>query len=1126
MTRRVVERRVADQLRAADPSHSVWLSANAGTAPDTILCLTFTKAAAAEMANRLYQRLGAWATMADGDLAEELHLLTGAARPAAGLGDARRLFARTLETPGGVKIQTIHAFCQSMLGRFPLEARIAPGFQAMDEREAAETLVAARDRVLIRAASGRAADLKAALDLIVGAVDEERFDKLMGEMTRDWRKFQRVFRAHDEDLDAVIERSYAALGVAPGMTDDGLIDEFYAAAPSADLQRAAKALAQGTKTDQERAALLRAWLRVPWKARRDALDEFHLPAFLTNTGEARARLITKTGEAAGAGVRDILEREQARVLALVEQRRALTVAAQTAALWCLGLAIATDYAAAKQAGNLLDFNDLILAARDLLHRDGVAAWVLYKLDNGLDHILVDEAQDTSPEQWQVIAALASEFFAGQGARLARRTVFAVGDEKQSIFSFQGADPAGFARMEDHFQTRVRDAEAAWRAMELGPSFRSAPTILEAVDRVFGPEAMRQSVTTRREIRHAPIRVGHAGLVEIWPLVGPEAVAAAEPWVPALRQEHLNAPSARLARRIAAVVSGWLQRGEILESRGRPIRPGDIMILVQRRNDFVAEMVRALKQEGVPVAGVDRMVLTDEIAVMDLLSLGRFVVLPDDDLALAEVLKGPLFGFSEDLLFDLAHARPGRLWPALQAARGRRPEFAAAHAELSRLLARADFAPPFEFFAELLVGGGRARILARLGPEAKDPLDEFLGLALAFGRAHAPSMQGFLAWLDRGGTEVKRDLEQGRDEVRVMTAHGAKGLEAPIVFLPDTCRMPDGHQDPTILWQAEADAPLPFWPASGGNDTAACAAWRAADRARRRDEYRRLLYVAMTRAEERLYIAGYHGRKAPAAESWYALTRAALEEVAEAVPLVFPNEPEAAGLRLHAPQAVPARHELAGAAAAAPPLPAWIGQPAAAEPLSRRPLAPSRLEGAELPGENPLRGDRGQRFRRGRLIHRLLQLLPDLPPPDRAPAAARFLARAEPEIAAAERAEIARQVFAVLDHPETRALFSPGSRAEAPVAGMRDGRPLFGQIDRLAVRDDEVLIADYKSERAPPDRADKVPPIYLAQMAAYRRALAAIYPGRRLRCFLIWTAGPDVMALPDALLDEAKAPDAP
>jgi ATP-dependent helicase/nuclease subunit A len=383
------------------------------------------------------------------------------------------------------------------------------------------------------------------------------------------------------------------------------------------------------------------------------------------------------------------------------------------------------------------------------------------------------------------------------------------------------------------------------------------------------------------------------------------------------------------------------------------------------------------------------------------------------------------------------------------------------------------------------------------------------------------MQGFLAWLDQGGTEVKRDLEQGRDEVRVMTVHGAKGLEAPIVFLPDTCRVPDGHHDPAILWQGGTETPLPFWPASSANDTLICAEWRETDRERQRNEYRRLLYVAMTRAEDRLYIAGYHGRRPPAKDSWYELVWAALDGAASEVPLIFANEPETAGLRLHAPQTVPPRAEAAGASAISPPLPAWIARPAPPEPPSRRPIAPSRPESAELQAENPFRGDRGRRFRRGRLVHRLLQLLPDLDPARRDGAARRFLARAAADMAENERDLIAAQVFAVLGHPETAPLFAPGSRAEAPLAAFLDGRPLFGQIDRLAVREEEVLIADYKSDRDSPPAPAAVPTLYVKQMAAYRAALGAIYPGRAIRCFLVWTTGPKVMPLPDALLDGAS-----
>ncbi|MEO5338808.1 MAG: UvrD-helicase domain-containing protein, partial [Magnetospirillum sp. WYHS-4] len=639
----------------------------------------------------------------------------------------------------------------------------------------------------------------------------------------------------------------------------------------AGLRRASAALARGGKGDVERALRLQTWLEAPPDLRPDLFGG-HIQVFLTDKGEPRARLATKAVAEIDPQVPDLLQAEQARVHAVAERLKAIAVAEATAALIDLGAAILGAYREAKERRAILDYDDLILAARDLLGRDAGVTWVLFKLDGGLDHILVDEAQDTSPEQWEIVAALAGDFFAGETARPAHRTLFVVGDEKQSIYSFQGAHPEGFALWRDHFAARAKAAQERLVDVEMPESFRSTDAVLGTVDAVFSDAAARDGLLSGdKPIRHLWYRKGQAGLVELWPALVPEEVPEDDPWDAPLDQVSQDSPAARLADRIADTVKGWLDGGEMLLSKNRPVVPGDVMVLVRTRSPFVDRLVRGLKERGIPVAGTDRMVLTEQLAVMDLMALGRFVLLPQDDLNLAVVLKGPLIGLDEESLFDLAHFRKGSLWEELKA---RRADFPQAHGLLVDLLAQADATPPFEFFAHVLGrDGGRRRILARLGPDANDPIDEFLALALAFERDRVPSLQGFLHWLEAGRAEIKRDLEHGQGQVRVMTVHGAKGLQAPIVFLPDTCSLPARQREARLLWHLDGPEPALLWPVRGDNETALCKNLREAARRRGDQEYRRLLYVATTRAEDRLYVCGHEGKRGRAEGCWYDLVAA-------------------------------------------------------------------------------------------------------------------------------------------------------------------------------------------------------------------------------------------------------------
>ncbi|HYM31415.1 MAG TPA: double-strand break repair helicase AddA [Candidatus Cybelea sp.] len=1125
-----LERGLAAQRDAADPVRSVWVSANAGTGktrvlvnrvlrlllggtrPGAILCLTFTKAAAAEMATRLHDELAKWAVADDGELAKNLAELSGRGLDADALVRARRLFATTLDAPGGLRIQTMHAFCQSLLGRFPLEAGVPPHFSVMDERRADEVALTARMGVLELAGRvGGPKPLADALELVASRTAEDTFAKLMRDLASKRSQLADVLRAHGDDVDRVIAASAAALGLDARDSADSLIAAVSAEA-SLDrkgLDRACLALDQGSDADRNRASGIRGWLGDPPRRTRRFESEY-ARIFVTKEGNAQTRLITQKAEKADPDAKRYLSAEQDRVLAALEKIRAARIAAGTAALWRLGAAMVEQYETAKLEAGLLDYDDLILKARSLLRTEGRTAWVLYKLDGGIDHILVDEAQDTSPEQWEIVARLAEEFFVGAGARGVNRTVFSVGDEKQSIYSFQGAEPANFSRMRAHFAQRIAEAKADFQPVELALSFRSTAPVLRAVDAVFA-----RTPVAEHAISHAAEREGHAGIVEVWPIETEGPRTEADPWDAPVDQVAADSPVARAASRIAETVKGWLDGGETLEAEGRPIRPGDVLILVRRRNVFVEQMVRELKRRNVPVAGSDRMVLTEQIAVMDLIALGRFVLLPEDDLNLATVLKGPLFGFDDALLFDLAHGRHERLWRTLARRRDERPEFAAAHHMLASLRENADYVPPFEFYADVLgARGGRRALLARLGPDADDAIDEFQNLALVYQRAHPPSLEGFLHWVEVGEVEVKRDMDQGRDEVRVMTVHGAKGLESAIVFLPDTVAVPDGRLEPRLLWQHReqssvgAEPPLFFWAPSASGDCAATSALRQAERVRRLAEHRRLLYVAMTRARDRLYVCGFAKEKAPE-ESWYAMVRDALEPLAESVPA-----PEGQRiLRLSSPQtAEPKQRKERSLDAGESGLPAWASRPAPSEPAPSRPLAPSRMDGDEPSVASPLGPDQGARFQRGRIIHRLLQTLPDLPATERAPAAARYLSRREHRLNPETQARVAAEVLRLLGDPAVAALFGPGSMAEVPLVGAVGGYAVSGQVDRLLVTPQRVIVADYKSNRPPPRQLQDVPSIYLKQMALYRALLMKIYPGRPVDAVLVWTDGPIIMQL--------------
>jgi ATP-dependent helicase/nuclease subunit A len=1077
------------------------------------------------MATRLSRNLSAWAVISDAQLSTAIEDLTGEMPDDDRLRAARRLFARVLDAPGGIKIQTIHAFCQALLKRFPVEAEVAPHFTVLEERDALDLLGEVQRALLATAMPGPGHDpaIASALSAVTGHASEAGFAELVAELTQARGQLRRLVDAVG-GIATLEDAIFAGLDVDPEDDRDTVLTpaSLDGAFDGPGLRRAVEAmLEKGSKTDQTHGSLIAAWLDDP--AGRNARFEDYERAFFTNDGPRRTRLITKPALAEAPGADAVLAAEADRIAAVRARLDAVTVARASAGLMRLGAKMLDDYAARTAIGALLDFDDLIIKARGLLAERAAAAWVLYKLDGGIDHILIDEAQDTNQDQWEVVKALSEEFFAGEGRYAERapdrpRTVFAVGDVKQSIFSFQGADPDGFADMRAYFDDKITSAGEAFREVGLDVSFRSTSAVLQAVDAVFAGTAARDGVS-EAPVKHIPERADAAGLVELWPSVKPRDTEDEDPWTPPVERTAADAPRARLASEIAATVHRWIASGERRESTGAPIRPSDVMVLVRRRRGFVEELVRALRRLEVPVAGVDRLVLSDQIAVMDLAALARFLALPQDDLTLAALLKSPLIGLNEDQLFALAYDRGDEnLWATLTRRAGDDDAFAQAHGALADLLARADFAPPFELLARVVEAtGGRAAFAARLGHEAEDAVDEFLSLALDYERAHTPSLQGFLHWLDAGETIVTRDLEQGeRDEVRVMTIHGSKGLQAPIVFLADTMALPP-TRTPLILWPGPRGPRAPIWAPTRRLERSLDDGARAAIDAKRLEEYRRLLYVAMTRAEDRLYVCGWETQVKPKEACWYHLIEAGL--AGEGAPATFDFGGGWAGEGRRIVTGTPKPpHAAETAQEKIEPLPDWASRLPAPEPIPPRPFAPSQPSEDDPPVRTPLGADDGARFRRGLIIHRLLQSLPDLPPGKRVVAAKRFLARPGHGLDAAAREALLAETMAVLEAPEHAALFGPGSVAEVPVTGVIGDQVISGQVDRLCVTAEAVTILDYKTNRPPPERIEEVAPLYLRQMAAYRAVLQKVYPGREVRAALLWTDGPSLMVLPDEALD--------
>lgn len=1155
------------QALASDPRNSAWVSANAGSGkthvlsqrvirlllggadPSRILCLTYTRAAAANMSNRVFETLSGWTMLPDDQLAARIAGLEGRQPDARKLARARRLFTQALETPGGLKVQTIHAFCESVLHQFPLEANIAAHFDMLDARMEEVLFAEARRDMISGAAGGDRPQLSEAFAAVLERGGEFGLDALLSEIvakrdrlrrfidqaivgdTAVARPFEPLFEEFDFGPGETAQSIAASVWPLPGF-DPQTFSAFVRIAEATDarivlnniLPYAQRGFAQHDP-EARLADLVRGLLKSdgdpydPAKAFKRAMHD-RMPDLADRYLAAAAALIAANDRLA--------------LFRMIEGTQAALIVADR---------LIGRYEQLKAGRGFLDFNDLITRTVRLLARPDAGPWVQFKLDKGIDHILLDEAQDTSPDQWQVVRSLAGEFFAGLGARDGvERTIFAVGDEKQSIYSFQGASPEAFAESGRAFSSAVKAADRPFEHVELKLSFRSARDVLYAVDRVFDDIEVRRGVASAT-ITHEAIRAGAPGYVELWPSVGAISIDEPEDWREPV--DHASAPAVRVAENVAATIQRWLTDGEIIQGTGKRIAPGDIMVLVRKRDRFVHALSRSLKQRGIAVAGADRLRLPSHIAIKDLMALGRFLIQPEDDLSLAAVLKSPLFGLDEETLYRLAAKRlPAQSLHASLRQNAEADGLAKITDALERWANEAAFKPVFEFYAGLLGrDGGRRKFVARLGHEAGEILDEFLAFCLAEERVGMPGLEGFLTTLETAGPEIKREMDQSRDEIRILTVHASKGLEAPIVFLVDSGSAPFSDQHLPRLTPFQPKGELRhiegfLWRSAREVTNSYSKGLTAHLGERADDEYRRLLYVGMTRAEDRLILCGYHGKKTPGARTWHSIVSRALIGAAESEALPHPAGGEDV---VHRFRVTEAGASTAKATPSEDTRPASVFPAELLEPLPvleslPRPLSPSgaalligEATEAVISRKSPVLDAEGQpafAIARGLAIHKMLQLLPDIEPELRRESAERYLTHVAGGWPEAERLGAFQAVEAVMAMPAFAPIFAPGSRAEVAIAGKVEirGKPriVSGKIDRLAVTESEVMIVDYKTNRPPPVTLADVPESYVLQLALYAELLQPLYPGRKIAAGLLFTETPRLIDIPSSVLRQALA----
>lgn len=1099
------------QVDAADPRASTWLSANAGSGktrvltdrvarllfdgvePQNILCLTYTTAAAAEMQNRLFERLGAWAMMENAALRQDLvELGVDDVIDAQRLRDARQLFARAIETPGGLKIQTIHSFCSGVLRRFPLEAGVSPQFKEIEDTTARDL----RAQVVDDMITGDHGDIvRGLLDHFTGA-DLADFT---AEIAKNKARFATLLT--DEMLSTTLDYpknlTRADLPhLAIDGSEDGLIEEI------------AQGFAGQSKTYQNFAADLKALnLKAPSSEDYDTVTRLFLYANSANPKsvnfpQSNHKKAVEAAEPFATDLHDWMDR----VATVKSYEWALAAAAKTRALYGFATVFVPLYEAQKLSLGMLDFDDLIGKTNTLLTDRAVAQWVLFRLDGGIDHVLVDEAQDTSPTQWSVIRQLTQEFTAGDGAKTdTPRTIFVVGDRKQSIYSFQGAAPEAFNEMRDHFAAEMANVDQRLMSRSLDYSFRSSFAILRIVDETFSNTDMRS------EAGHLAFKEKMPGRVDLWQVEEKANDEDAREWFEPVDMRTSKNEKVVLADRVAKQIRHMIDHETLPQEIGRtgtynhrPITEGDILILVRgRKTGLFDEIIRACKAADLQIAGADRLRVGAELAVRDLTALLSFVALPEDDLSLAAALRSPLFGWTEQQLYTLAHHRDDKqyLWAAM------RDTTSDTKTVLDDLRDQADFLRPYDLIERILTRhDGRRNLLARLGREAEDGIDALLSQSLNYESGGVPSLTGFLSAMAADDLEVKRQMDSQGDRIRVMTVHGAKGLEAPIVFLPDAAKRENKIRDDLL----PADDHL-IW--KTGSKTSAEEVTTLTDRIATAQlaEDKRLLYVAMTRAEKWLIVgaAGDVGEEVDA--SWYNLIADAMGHVGGAQ-----AKSGAEIVQRHTHMHWQPGDMIAKAVATQPTVtpPVFRDLP---ETMATKTLSPSNLGGAKILAGDHAELPEDDAKLRGTAIHLLLEHLPNIPVADRPHAAQNLIKSLD---AGTIVDDVPAHVDRILTAPHLSHLWTTDALAEVDITATIGPHRFHGTIDRLLVTDTRVLAIDYKSNKIVPSDPAKTPEGLLRQMGAYHAGLTAVFPDHEIEVAILWTETANLMPLENDLVSAA------
>lgn len=1044
------------QIQASDPKFSTWVSASAGTGKtkiltdrvlrlllqnaefSKILCLTFTNAAAGEMKERIASSLSDWANTTPLELKEKLRSTLGRNCTKKELEQAQSLYGKYLNSDEKINVQTIHSFCQKLLKKFPLEAGISPSFAIIDEIKSYQILKQIKNELLSKNA------LLPINDYLNSNFHEVIIDEIISEIVQNKIKFfnsNYKYECIKSESQEIIESmsSFSSLEWK-NIASISLIQDIV-----------------GLNQTPEQ------------------IKKF----FLTDSGQKRKKIVPQKIIKTGSNLYSDLETIQDQVFILDQKEKTKQLELHSKLLSMLGSAILAEYEKYKSKKGLLDYDDLIIYSSKLLKASDAKEWVLYKLDGGIDHLLVDEAQDTSFNQWQIIEALIEEFYSGDSKEIKQeRTVFVVGDEKQSIFSFQGADVSSFARMNSALKNRMQYGGKHFIDLQLEISYRSAKEILDGVHIVFDNICRKMPGLFNENIKQLSAhRNKHSGSIEIWPLCSSEETS--NDFWPISTIAETKTSQIILAETISSFIKEQLLSKRILPATGKEIAPNDFMILFRTRDELTNEVIHALKKDNIEVTGLDRISLCDNLAVMDLISVAKFVLNPCDDLNLCSLLKSPIFGLSEKEIYEISiNRQENSVWKILQS----NNKYSSLNKKLQNFIDLYQVSHIGNFFQYIVDVLDYRRLLnSSCEPDSNDAIDELLYTCNNFYKQNNSSIQHFIFWIEEHDTSIKRNSADA-GKVKIMTLHASKGLQSPFVILCDTTSVPtqtnrfQWHNENTLLSAKNSSSTPEYF-----KDI------KKQEQSKAYAEYLRLLYVGMTRAEDHLIICGHQGKKTIPENCWYELIRSSLSEKSilnDNGNLIFGNMQQDICVTLSEKDQ---QNKIE-----------FFSNKLSQETIKIKPkYISSHTHTSPLTKKDPMSY--------GLIFHKILEdslVVPNL-----------NIMKTHPliqTINVESKERMLKSIDKIINNQKFCNLIKEDFCTEIAIGTEDSGLTKIGRIDLMIIKNSEAIIIDYKSDINPPKDNKQIPKSYQKQLDFYKNTVQKIYPKKNIITMILWLENGELM----------------